>query len=654
MTRSGSIFRKYAITFVVLVGVVLLSSGAVQVLFALEDSQRGLAQLQHEKAVNASLAITQFVRDVERQVGWTSAPAGGASLLPPGSRVEAHQRLLRQVPAVAEVRYLGPTGIEQVSVSRRAMNVVGSGADYSLAPAFLQTRDGASYFSPVYFLGESEPFMTVAVAEAGDGAGVTVAEVNLKLVWDLIARMQVGERGYALVVGSDGHLIAHPDISLVLRKTYLGNLPQVEAALTDTRGPVMSSQLPGVPRVPTQGWLGPRAMVSQSLGGQQVLTAFEPIDPPGWYVFVEQPLYEAFQPLYSALTRTGVLLAVGLLLAVLASVVLARNMVRPIHALQVGAARIGAGHLDHRIEVRTGDEVQELAEGFNRMASHLQGMYERLEERVQERTVELAAAIDALEEKSRQLEVANRHKSDFLASMSHELRTPLNAVIGFSQVLEEELFGELSEKQKEYVRDILASGQLLLSLINEILDLSKVEAGHVDIEESEFSLQDVLDAGFAMLRERAHRHGIALTFDVAAELDTVRGDERKVKQVVFNLLANAVKFTPDGGRVEVTARRVGPDLEVAVQDCGPGIPLEEQELIFEPFYQAHGGSAVVREGTGLGLALAKKFVELHGGRIWVESQPGQGSKFVFTLPLLTANGIATQDAPEPLRASERP
>jgi signal transduction histidine kinase len=237
-----------------------------------------------------------------------------------------------------------------------------------------------------------------------------------------------------------------------------------------------------------------------------------------------------------------------------------------------------------------------------------------------------------IEEKSGLLEVANRHKSEFLANMSHELRTPLNAIIGFSEVLLQRMFGELNPKQDEYLQDVLSSGRHLLSLINDILDLSKVEAGRMELELDRFDLPQALQDTLVLVRERAVRHGIDLHLEVDDRLGPLVADERKIKQVLLNLLSNAVKFTPEGGRVEIGAVPTDGGVEISVADTGIGIAAESQELIFEEFRQVGGDSAHKREGTGLGLTLARKFVELHGGRLWVKSQPGQGSTFTFSVP----------------------
>jgi signal transduction histidine kinase len=239
---------------------------------------------------------------------------------------------------------------------------------------------------------------------------------------------------------------------------------------------------------------------------------------------------------------------------------------------------------------------------------------------------------DELQRLYKALETTSQHKSDFLANMSHELRTPLNAIIGFSQVLREGMVGEVSKKQVEYLDDILSSGNHLLALINDVLDLSKVESGQVELQVAPFSLQDALERGVSMVREQATTEGVQVTLHKNGGLDVVSGDERRIRQVIFNLLSNAVKFTPSGGLVEITAARVNGEMRVSVADSGLGIAAEDLDRIFEEFQQTEAG-ARQREGTGLGLALSKRFIEMHGGRIWCESEVGKGSTFEFTLPL---------------------
>ncbi len=786
MRPRGRLFRKYAVLFVTLVSGALVTSGALEIYFSYEEHKAALVQLQLEKAAGAAARIEQFVREVERQIGWTTQPqvvTGAAAI---EQRRIDYFRLLRQVPAVTEISQISPSGREQLRVSRLAMDVVGSGTDFSREPKFVEASGGRTYFSPVYFRKESEPYMTVSMASAGGGLGVTVAEVNLKFIWDIVSQIKIGRAGHAYVVDSRGQLIAHPDISLVLRKSDLTGLEQVQAARAAIGRP---------------GPSGREASIAHDVNGRRVLAASAPVAPLGWSVLVEQPLVEAFEPLRASAIRTGVLILIGIGLAVVASLFLARRMVRPIQALQSGAARIGSGDLGHRIAVATGDEVEALAGEFNRMTAQLQESYTGLERKVEERTRELTEALEQqtttaeilgvisssptdvqpvldavaesaarlcgaidsvivrvdggqirrvahfgevpslaperrpltagtviglsmlerravhvhdilseydqgnflesrafqeaigyrtvlavplmhkglalgsilirrlevrpftdkqmalletfadqaviaienvrlfqeLQDKTQQLQIANEHKSEFLANMSHELRTPLNAVIGFSEVLLERMFGDLNAKQVEYVDDIMSSGRHLLSLINDILDLSKIEAGRMELELTTFSLPVALDNALTLVRERAGRHGISLEISVDPRLGEVRADERKVKQVLLNLLANAVKFTPEGGRITVAAALANGTAEIAVSDTGIGIAPEHQELIFEEFRQVGNDYTRKREGTGLGLTLARKFVELHGGRIWVKSQVGVGSTFTFTLPLISTD-----------------
>ena len=298
------------------------------------------------------------------------------------------------------------------------------------------------------------------------------------------------------------------------------------------------------------------------------------------------------------------------------------SLIGPVKEIEARLREIAAGNFSQRVAIPNRDELGALATNLNRMNEELGRLYQ-------------------------QLEAANRHKSEFLASMSHELRTPLNAILGFSEVLLERLFGDLNAKQEEYLQDVLDSGRHLLSLINDILDLSKVEAGQMELEVGSFALSEILENGLTMIRERAGRHGIALSLDVDPAIDVIEADERKVKQVVFNLLSNAVKFTPDGGQVGISAGMDDAGVRITVSDTGIGIAPEHQERIFEEFQQVGGVYTEKREGTGLGLALAKKFVELHGGRLWVESEVGHGSRFTFTLPVRVAPQPEAVPAPSP-------
>ena len=771
----GRLFRKYLLLILSLVSIGLLASGGISVYFAYRENTAALASLQHEKAVGASSRIEQYLRQVSQQLSYAALPqidAADGEL----RRVE-FLKLLRQAPEVTDIAQIDAAGREQIAVSRLGMDAIASAKDRSQEPAFLNAKPGQPWYGPVHFRKETEPYMTVALRAGGAKGPVTVAEVNLKFIWDVVSRIKIGDKGKAYVVDQNGLLVADPDIGLVLRKTSMAELPHVKAAA-------------GVRSA------GEPAMLSQDLAGTKVLTSMARIDPVDWKVFVEQPVAEVYAKLNNSILLTIGLLLSGLVVSALAAGALARNMVRPIRTLDEGARRIGAGNLDQRIVVRTGDELEGLADQFNHMTGQLRESYAGLERKVQARTVELTDALeqqtasaevlkaisrttfeldpvlDALiqsatrlcksdrgfiftregdeyqptasfgatpeqleflrgrhltstsgtlvgraaqtrqmvqiedarndpdypwseslaflgfrtmlgvpmlregepigvvaiwrdevrpfserdkqlvmtfadqaviaienvrlfreiQDKSRQLEIANQHKSEFLANMSHELRTPLNAIIGFSEVLLERMFGELNEKQDDYLKDIFSSGKHLLSLINDILDLSKIEAGRMVLDVENFDVPAALGNAMTLVRERAQRHGITLGLDVAAEVGEMRADERKFKQILVNLLTNAVKFTPDDGKVDVRARLTDGVLEVAVRDTGIGIAPQDQAAVFEEFRQVGRHYTNKQEGTGLGLALTQRFIELHGGTIRLESELGKGSVFTFTLP----------------------
>jgi signal transduction histidine kinase len=781
-TSRGRLFRKYVVVLLLLVGGVLLASSAIDLYFNYHETKAALVRTEHEQAVAAAARIELFVRNIERVIRWTIQTAFDDPAAAREQREIDYLRLLRNAPAIREIAYLDGSGKEQLRVSRMALDAVGSQNDSSQSPEFIQARTGTTYFGPVHFRNESEPYMMIAMPSGESGAEVTVAEVNLKSIWDVISQIRIGKAGHAYVVDALGRLVAHPDISLVLQKRDLSALPQVRAARA----------------VQTAAANTEVGIVAAGLQGGRFLTSSAPIPTLGWLVLVEQPLSEVFAPLQASIVRSTILFVLGLALSVLASVLLARRMVAPIRTLQAGAARIGAGDLGHRIEVRTGDELQALGEEFNRTAAQLQESYASLEHKVEERTAELTRTVDELTalgavgravsstldidtvldtivsragelagadgcsiyeydeateefrlrathnfepalteairatplrkgegvmgraaeqrapiqvlditrpgayqsrlrdimtragyrtvlsvplmreeqiigslsvhrkeprefapevvellktfatqsvlaiqnarlfresaDKGRQLEIASQHKSQFLANMSHELRTPLNAIIGYSELLEEEAAELDGGRLVPDLQKIATAAKHQLSLINDILDLSKIEAGRMELEVSTFDLPTLVDGALSLVRERAARRGIALGRTIDSRVGSICADERKIRQVLLNLLSNALKFTPEGGRIDVGATVNGRLVEVSVSDSGVGIAPEDQEAVFEEFRQVGAADKRV-EGTGLGLALCRKFIELHDGKIWVKSLPGQGSTFTFTLPV---------------------
>jgi signal transduction histidine kinase len=767
--RPRGLFGKYVVAFVGLVVFVLAVNGALETWFTYNGTIELLAKAQSEKADAVARRIQQFIEEIERQISFATR----ASATTVEQRRSDYQLLLLEVPAIERLIQLDSTGREQLRVLRNQEPVVGSGIDYSSNPRFTAARGRPIWLSPAYFDG-LDPFISIAMPHSGRDAGSTVAEISLKFVSGFIDSTQIGKDLDAYVVGPEGRLLAHsnPDVRL---GTSFADLPQVRAVTRDKGEPLT---------------------FGQDLDGRSVLTASAAVPLLDWHVFFEQPRTTALQPVYRVLDRTAMLLAVGIALAVVAGILFARHMVIPIRALQFGAQQLEASDFDHRIEVRTGDEIADVADHFNRMAAQLRESYTRLEQKVEERTRELAQSVSELkaleeigravassldtksvlaaivtravqlakadagaiyrydaphkvfelaeahaldrnfqdmirssritldgsilgmaskagnaiaipdlrqtpdfplrertiaagfhsvlvvpllaqheilgalmvqrrrvgdfpastiglmqtfahqsvlamnnarlfrevEHKGRELAIANDHKAQFFANMSHELRTPLNGILGFSELLADGLYGTLPDEAMEVLGRIQKDGRHLLGLINDVLDISKIDAGQLTLSLSDYSIQSIVDSVISSTGSLAHAKGIEVRSAVPPDLPIGYGDERRLTQVLLNIVGNAIKFT-DTGFVELRANVVGDHFKIEIEDTGPGIPPEHQRRIFDEFQQVDNSITRQKGGTGLGLSISRRLVQAHGGQIDVHSMLGVGSTFNIVLPI---------------------
>ncbi|MGX4806055.1 sensor histidine kinase [Bradyrhizobium guangdongense] len=639
------LFTKYVALFVAVVAVALLANGLFEVLFYYREHKAALIRVQHEQAEAAAAKISQFVKEIESQLGWTTQLPWSAGSIEP-RRFDA-LRLLRQVPAITELAQVDSTGRERLRVSRLAMDVIDSGADLSGDPKFTQAVAHKVFYGPVYFRRESEPYMTLAQAGARKDAGVSIAEVNLKLIWDVVSRIKVGEHGHAYVVGPEGRLIAHPDISLVLRNTDLSGLAQVRAALAG--GGVMPDAL----------------QEATNIQGQKVLTTSAPISPVGWTMFVELPVEEAYAALYASLERLAIVLLGASIFAVLAGVFLARRMVGPIQALRTGAMRIGGGDFAQRISIRTGDELEELANQFNHMGERLQESYADLEHKVERRTAELRQSLDDLRAAQDRLVQTEKLASlgQLTAGIAHEIKNPLNFVNNFSSV-STELIDELNEvlrtaslddKTKDEVDEltgmlrgnlekVVQHGKRADSIVKNMLLHSREGSGEHRSTDVNAIVEESLNLAYHGARAEKPSFNVTLERDLDPTAGMADIYPQEITRVFLNLISNgfyaaakrkesaAEGFEPT---LSAVTKNLGGRVEIRIRDNGTGIPQEVKEKMFNPFFTTKPAG----EGTGLGLSMSHDIiVKQHGGTIDVNTEAGVFTEFIITLPRVMAAG----------------
>ena len=590
-------FGKLLLAFATLVVLPFALYSGVNIWFAYDEQRAALAQVQRSSAQIAAQRITQFVKEIEGQLAWTTlVPLRSGTL--DARRLDA-LRVLRQSPAIVDLALVDEQGRERVSVSRVSLDRLDTGIDRSMERAFTAALAERSFYGPVAFRRETEPFMTLAVAGNRREFGVAIAEVNLKLIRDVVSRIQVGREGRAWVVDRTGRLVAHPDISLVLSNMDLSQrvkdiVERADAAAA--RGRVAGS--------------------IEGLQGGRVLASYAEVAPLGWTVIVELPQSEADEPLWRALQRALWIALASLALSALLAVVLAKRVVRPIGVLAAGAQRLGAGDFKHRIELGTGDELEELGRQFNGMAGEIESSYAQLEAKVEQRTRELA--------------LANEAKSRFLAAASHDLRQPLHAL----SLLVGQLEGEASPARREQAAERIGRA---VSSINELfdglLDISKLDAGVVAPALADVPLAPILQRVHARFADDADAKGLRLL--LAPTRAWVRSDPQMLERIVQNLVGNAVRYTPRGG-VVVGCRWAAQAVRIEVWDSGPGIPVDKQQQVFAEFYQADRQPGLRSEGLGLGLAIVERLCGLLGHPIGLRSEVGRGSFFAVTVPRVAA------------------
>lgn len=595
MTRWSppTLFGKLLLVFATLVVLPFAVYSGVNVWFAYDEQRATLAQVQRSSAQIAAQRITQFVKEIEAQLAWTTLVPLQAGTLE-ARRLDA-LRVLRQSPAIVDLALVDGQGKERVSVSRVSLDRLNTGLDRSMEQSFIEARSQRSYYGPVTFRRETEPFMTLAVAGARREFGVAIAEVNLKLIRDVVSRIEVGREGKAWVVDRSGRLVAHPDISLVLSNMDLAQrvreiINRADAANAKRR--VVGS--------------------IEGLQGGRVLASYAEVAPMGWTVVVELPESEADEPLWRALQRALWIALASLVLSAVLAVVLGKRVMRPIHRLAAGAQRLGAGDLKHRIELGTGDELEELGHQFNNMASEIEASYAQLEAKVVARTRELA--------------LANEAKSRFLAAASHDLRQPLHAL----SLLVGQLENETSPAKREMVAARIARAVGSINeLFDGLLDISKLDAGVIAPTVLDVPIAPILQRIHARYADDADAKGLRLL--LAPTRAWVRSDPQMLERIVQNLVGNAVRYTARGG-VVIGCRWGEQTVRVEIWDSGVGIPADKQMQVFSEFYQVDSDRSLRSEGLGLGLAIVDRLCTLLQHPITLRSEFGRGTRFTVTVP----------------------
>jgi signal transduction histidine kinase len=588
----------------------LLSAGFLEIYFRYKEGLEQIGLIQQDAATGAALRIERSVQDIATTMkAVTRSPDTRSSKKRTDYEFEL-KRLFFLAPAITEALVLDTDGIIRARVSRfRAVSPLQK-RNLAESMPFKSSSQGKSYFGRVYFR-DNDPYITVAVPIEpfpGEFAGVLQSEISLTDILDLVSAVKLGKAGYGYVVARSGELIAHPRSRLLSQPRSVGELNQVKAAFQSS---------PDIFR--------PKAIVTQNIEGQTVFSSHALIPSLDWAVFIERPVEEAYEPIYASLLRTSILLLIGLGVALLATLFVRRRVVRPLETLRKGVELIGKGDLSTRLDIKTGDEIEVLADEFNGMAAHLNEAYISLERKVAERTQELTVANDKLAE-------ASKLKSRFLANVNHELRTPLSSIIGYARLLRRETEKQISPVQRENLEDLLRNAERLLGLIDSLLDFAKIESGKMEIKVEPVKIDALVQEAAAIVEPMLSANSVRIIQNIPPDIALVHTDREKLRQIILNLLGNAVKFT-DHGEIRVSACQQNGDFRLAVADTGIGIDQADMNRIFEEFDRGRLSSAAGYRGTGLGLAIVKRLVDVLGGSIAVESEVGKGATFTLKLPV---------------------
>lgn len=633
MIKFRHLSHQILVVFVGVILVVLVLSGLATTILAQRIVTDNIIRGQHDLAISLTDHILFELGSNFQRLDELTGKSTIKSMVP-ASLVTELRAFQSRNPTITNLYIADRTG-EQIARSDFDRT-----SSIASIPGFQEALQGLVYFSDLSPVALSSQYQQtgetsltlewqdstavgvfVPIVDKGAVVGILGANVNLFRIQPLIESLTFTHNETVMVLSRSGKVVAHS------HRAELGELPELSA-------PELFEALElGLPSI------------SENYNdemGRTVKGVIHPIGKQGWNIVIQTPVSELSKEVGGLWLLLALVLVGSAALAVAAAWLIATRLTRPISQLAYATEKVAAGKLTTRVETDAVNEVGTLADSFNRMVSELsytrarnqqlldelKQLNENLERRVEQRTEELKIARD-------QADVANRAKSDFVANLSHELRTPLTSISGFSEALQEKYFGKLNKKQADYVKYIQDNSQHMLSLINQIVDLEKMETGKTEIEISNVRIKKLLENSLSMIEDKAADQHITLDCQLAPEIDEleIRADEPKLQQVVINLLSNAVMFTPDGGRIIVRAKVADKQLIVEVEDTGVGIAPENQEKVFEDFFQVKSDIKDKTPGLGLGLGLSRRLVEMHGGKIWVESEgEGKGSRFIFTIP----------------------